>query len=435
MFVLVSNYYFMATINFFFRSEADKEETICMIVRNQNDKLVYSTGLKVNPKHWNKEKQRVKNVSIVKNRDAINSQLDRLNFEINSFIMEQTRTGQGVSMQKVKEFAAVLTGKSTEQPKALFPFIQNYIEKSKSRTNEKSGKDITPSTIKKYNTCFNYLKKYAKHKRYKSGEIDFQDITLDFYLNFTEYLKKSLNLATNTVGKQIAVLKMFLRVATDNGLNTNPDFKSTRFKIISEDSENIYLNESELLQLYDLDLSQNKRLEKIRDLFLVGAYTGCRFSDVTSITKENVKGSMIEIEQIKTGKKVAIPFHPIVKAIWEKYGGELPRNVSNQKFNDYIKEVCKLAGINEPTTKSITKGGLRVTQRFEKWEMVTSHTARRSFATNLYKSGFPSISIMAITGHKTETSFLKYIKVTPDEHAKLLELHWQKEGNYLRIAK
>jgi len=425
----------MATIKFFFRSEADKEETIYMIVRNQNDKLVYSTGLKVNPKHWNSEKQRIKNVSTVKNRDAINSQLDRLNFEINSFIMEQTRTGQGVNMQKIKDFAAVLTGKEPEQPKTFFPFIESYIEKSKSRTNEKSGKDITPSTIKKYNTCFNYLKKYAKFKKYKNGEIDFQDITLDFYLDFTEYLKKSLNLATNTVGKQIAVLKMFLRVASDKGLNTNSDFKSTRFKIITEDSEAIYLNNDELTQLYNLDLSQNNRLEKIRDLFLVSAYTGCRFSDVTNITKENVKGSMIEIEQIKTGKKVSIPFHPIVKTIWEKYGGELPRNVSNQKFNDYIKEVCKLAGINEPTTKSITKGGVRVTLRFEKWEMVTSHTARRSFATNLYKSGFPSISIMAITGHKTETSFLKYIKVTPDEHAKLLELHWLKEGSYLRIAK
>lgn len=424
----------MATIKFFFRKESDKEETIYMIVRNQNEKLVYSTGLKANPKHWNVEKQRIKNISTVKNRDVINSQLDRLNFEINSFILEQTRAGCNVSMQKIKEHAAILTGKTPEQPKTLFPFIQSYIEKSKSRTNEKSGKDITPSTIKKYHTCFNYLKKYAKHKKYKNNEFDFKDITLDFYLDFTEYLKKTLNLATNTVGKQIAVLKMFLRVASDKGLNSNQDFKSTRFKIITEDSESIYLNNEELNQLYNLDLSQNKRLEKIRDLFLVGAYSGCRFSDVTNITKENVKGNMIEIEQIKTGKKVSIPFHPIVKAIWEKYNGELPQNVSNQKFNDYIKEVCKLAGINEPTTKSITKGGMKVTYRFEKWEMVTSHTARRSFATNLYKSGFPSISIMAITGHKTETSFLKYIKVTPDEHAKLLADHWIKEGNHLRIA-
>ncbi len=426
----------MATIKFFFRTtETDKKQTIYLIVRNQNDKLVYSTGLKVNPKYWNAEKQRVRNISTVKDRDKINNELDRLKYELNDFILEQAKAGNGVRMQKIKERAAVLTGKAPAQPEKLFPFIADYIEKSKSRTNEKTGKDITVSTIKKYNTCFNYLKKYARDKRYKGGELDFQDITLDFYLEFTEYLKKSLNLATNTVGKQIAVLKMFLRVATDLGLQVNQDYKSTRFKIITEDSEAIYLNNEELKQLYDFDFSQNERLEKIRDLFLVGAYTGCRFSDVTRITKEAVKGNMIVVEQIKTGKKVAIPFHPIVRAIWNKYGGSLPGTVSNQKFNDYIKEVCKLAGLTESTTKSITKGGVKLTKRFEKWELVTSHTARRSFATNLYKSGFPSISIMNITGHKTETSFLKYIKVTPDEHAKLLALHWQNEGSHLRIAK
>jgi len=426
----------MATIKFFLRNvKADKKESIYMIVRNQNDKLVYSTGLRVNPKHWNIEKQRIKNVSTVKNRDEINNQLERLNYEIARYIMELTQNGTGVVMQKIKEYAAILTGKEAEQPKTFFPFVANYIEKSKARTNEKSGKDITKSTIKKYNTCFNYLKKYAKVKKFKNGEIDFQDITLNFYFDFTEYLKKTLNLSTNTIGKQIAVLKMFLRVATDNGLSTNPDFKSTRFKIITEDSDSIYLNENELWKLYDLDLSANNRLEKIRDLFLVGAYTGCRFSDVVNIKKDSIKDKKIHITQIKTGKDVAIPLHPIVKAIWEKYNGNLPQNVSNQKFNDYIKEVCQLAELNEPTAKSITKGGMRITKRFEKWELVTSHTARRSFATNLYKSGFPAISIMAITGHRTETSFLKYIKVTPTEHADLLQLHWDKQDNHLRIAK
>lgn len=426
----------MATIKYFFRSkETNKEQTIYLIVRNQNKKLVSSTGLKVNPKYWNAKEQKIRNVSAVKERDKLNNELERLRFELNDFILEQIKAGGGVRMQKIKERIEVLTGKATAQPEKLFPFIADYIDKSKNRTNEKTGKNITVSTIKKYNTCFNYLKKYAKFKKIAGGELEFQDITLDFYRDFTEYLKKGLNLSTNTIGKQIAVLKMFLNAATDLGLKVNPDFKSTRFKIITEDSENIYLNERELQQLFELDLSQNKRLEKVRDLFLVGAYTGCRFSDIASITKENVKGNIIEIEQIKTGKKVAIPFHPIVKAIWDKYGGELPRSISNQKFNNYIKEVCRLAGLNEPTSKSITKGGIKITRKFEKWELTSSHTARRSFATNLYKSGFPAISIMAITGHKTNASFLKYLKITPDEHAKLLAEHWLNNGTHLKIAK
>jgi len=424
----------MATIKFFFREKSDKEQTIYLIVRNKNDKLVYSTGLKLNSKYWNKEKMRVKNVTIVKDRDIINNQLDRLNFEINSFIIDETRKGNGLNIQKLKSFVAILTGKETEQPKRLFPFIESYIEKSKHRSNEKTGKNISPSTIEKYNNTFFHLQNFAKYKKYKGGEVDFNDITIAFYMDFTEYLKHVANLATNSIGKQIAILKMLMRVAYDMGLTNNKDFQSPRFKVLTEDSENIYLDYSELERLFMLDLSNNERLDKVRDLFLIGAFTGCRFSDIVNIKPENVKDKFVEVEQIKTGKKVNIPLHPVFKSIWEKYGGVLPVSISNQKFNDYIKEVCQLAEINEPTSKSITKGGKRLIMKFQKWEMVTSHTARRSFATNLYKSGFPSISIMAITGHKTETSFMKYIKVTPDEHAKLLAEHWAKEGNHLRIA-
>ena len=125
---------------------------------------------------------------------------------------------------------------------------------------------------------------------------------------------------------------------------------------------------------------------------------------------------------------MAIPLHPIVLEIWHKYNGVLPQSISNQKFNDYIKEVCALAGVDGAELKNITKGGLRAQHSFKKYELITSHTARRSFATNLYLSGFPSISIMAITGHKTERAFMAYIRVTEREHSELLRPHWIKTG-------
>ena len=109
----------------------------------------------------------------------------------------------------------------------------------------------------------------------------------------------------------------------------------------------------------------------------------------------------------------------------EKYNGTLPPVISNQKFNDYLKDVAKAAELNGREHKSITKGGIRRTVTHEKWELVTTHTGRRSFATNLYKAGFPSLSIMQVTGHKTEAAFLKYIKVTPREHAQKLKEFWQ----------
>ena len=143
---------------------------------------------------------------------------------------------------------------------------------------------------------------------------------------------------------------------------------------------------------------------------------------------------MLTIQQQKTNEFVTIPLHPVFITIWNKYNGVLPANISNQKFNDNLKDVCREAGLKERVMKSITKGGKKQTTVYEKWQLVSSHTARRSFATNLYKSGFPSISIMQITGHKTESSFLKYIKVTKEEHAKMLMMHWQKNGNLLKVV-
>lgn len=217
-----------------------------------------------------------------------------------------------------------------------------------------------------------------------------------------------------------------MKAANEQELTDNT--KYTTFKNISEESQAVALSEKELDLLAKFDFSQSPRLERTRDLFLIGCWTGLRFSDFTRIKRENIKDNMLTIQQQKTNEFVTIPLHPVFISIWEKYNGVLPASISNQKFNDNLKDVCKEAGINERVMKSITKGGKKQTTVYEKWQLVSSHTARRTFATNLYKSGFPSISIMQITGHKTESSFLKYIKVTKEEHAKMLMMHWSKKG-------
>ena len=136
----------------------------------------------------------------------------------------------------------------------------------------------------------------------------------------------------------------------------------------------------------------------------------------------------------QTGDGVVIPVHPAVNKIISKYNGELPRSISNQKTNQFLKEMAKKVEVlKTPVSISFTKGGLKLSETFEKWELITSHTARRSFATNEYLAGTPSLTIMAITGHKTEKAFLRYIKLTPNEHAKLLKQHWDKR-NHLRAV-
>jgi integrase len=233
------------------------------------------------------------------------------------------------------------------------------------------------------------------------------------------------NYGKNTIGTLIKNLKVFMNEAVDRKVTTNMQFKNRRFKTVEEPTDNIYLTEGDIKRLYELDLTDNNRLEKVRDLFIIGCYTGLRFSDLTKLRRENISrdGSTAKINTIKTGETVIIPLKSYVKAILAKYDGEPPQAISNQKMNEYLKELGQLADIDEDILITSTKGGVRATDSYKKWGLITTHTARRSFATNAYLQGVPSISIMKITGHRTEKSFLKYIKISQEDNANKLINH------------
>ena len=160
-------------------------------------------------------------------------------------------------------------------------------------------------------------------------------------------------------------------------------------------------------------------------MFLIGCYTGLRFSDFTEINPENIvsNNTVIQVRTKKTGQRVSIPLHKTVRKILKKYKNNLPKAYTNQTMNEYLKEVVSLAGIKELIETTITKGGKVEKNVLPKFKLVSTHTARRSFATNLYLAEVPSISIMKITGHKTERSFLQYIRVTQRENADKLLTH------------
>lgn len=422
----------MATVTFFARTNTKKPNSrinIRIRLRHGENYYYAKTPYNIQVDHWNAKSQQIKHKSDATYKDEINSELPRLETMIlNEYY--KTYNKELISSHWLQE----LVDKQFEEEKfentrliSLLDFMRDFISRSENRINEKTGEKINHRTIQKYKTLYKVLEDF---KNRKNQSLDFNSINLDFYHDFLSYLMNELNFSTNTIGKYISTLKVFLNEAKEQGY----DIKiSKRFKAISEESENIYLNESELEKLYKYDFSNNNRLERIRDLFIVGSSTGLRFSDFTAIKPENVKDDLIEIKQYKTKEKVVIPCHWMVDAILKKYSGNLPINISNQKFNDYIKEACKIAGIDEMVSKSITKGGVNRSKNYKKWELVSSHTARRSFATNLYKSGFPTISLMAITGHKTEKAFLTYIRVTPEEHAKKLKEHWQ-QNTKLRVV-
>lgn len=309
----------------------------------------------------------------------------------------------------------------TPQIVTLFQFIEKFIKEAPERKDKVTGRQFTKNIIVQYKATYKRLKEFAATDN--KSDFDFTEVDVSFYDMFVTYLQ-SLNLTLNSVGKHIKVLKTMLIAAAKQGYNANIYYKD--FHVFTEEIDNIYLNENELQKIKDADFSKTLYLDRVRDWFLLLAWTGCRFSDLEKITKADIKNGFISFRQQKTNNKVTIPLHPVVVEILEKYGYNLPAVITNQKFNDYIKEVCRIAEINSPETTTRTEGGKLITSTFEKWEHVTSHTGRRSFCTNMYKRGVQSLTIMSISGHKTEKSFLKYIKVKQEEHAELMKKAWDK---------
>src|SRR5690606_7026043 len=133
----------------------------------------------------------------------------------------------------------------------------------------------------------------------------------------------------------------------DRGINGNLSYKRKEFKALKEDVHNIYLNEDELKKIIALDYNENKKLDRARDLFIIGCYTGLRFSDFSTLTPDNISKDLIKIKTQKTGVDVVIPILPEVKKILEKYNGKLPKAYCNQKMNEYLKLVAQKAKLNE----------------------------------------------------------------------------------------
>jgi len=227
--------------------------------------------------------------------------------------------------------------------------------------------------------------------------------------------------------------------AMEEGLHDNREFQNKSFKVLKERVQSVYLSDTELTKIYELDLSNKPTLDLARDVFLVGCYTAQRFSDYSRIKKTHSKklsnGSLvIDLIQKKTGERVIIPIRSELKKLLTKYDWELPKTYE-QKVNERIKDVVRLAEITEMIDVENTKGGLVVKSQVEKCDLVKTHTARRSGCTNMYLAGIPTIDIMKISGHKSEREFLNYIKVTKEETATNLSTHPYFNSPVMKVAK
>lgn len=377
--------------------------------------LKYSTGLRIYPYLWiDKPTYRAKRKNNF-DYQSFNTKLDNLE----DLIKQIYRKNPNSSPSKLRE----LLNKALNNEKAEVFTLNTYIDKylieigNGTRLTNKAEK-YKAGTVK---AVKGFVALFKRFQSFKNKQYDFNDITIDFYNQFTGYLT-TLNYSPNTIGRHIKHLKAIMHQAREEGHHKNTEIDNKAFRILTKKVDNIYLSEEELQKMYKLDLSHKPNYNLARDVFLVGCYTAQRYSDYSRINKNSIKGNFIELIQKKTQEKVIIPIRPQLREILEKYDYTLPKSYE-QKVNKYIKEVGKLAGIDEIIETENTRGGLIVKANTPKHDLIKTHTARRSGATNMYLAGIPSIDIMKITGHKTESEFLKYIKVSKAETAQSLAMH------------
>lgn len=423
----------MPTVNFYLK-KADGtplRSLIYLQFKYSSQKLVYAFGQKIDPKNWNKKNQRVKSnkMTTEDGQYSLNDLLETLTKACLKGYNKELATGIP-SKERLKYYLdQVLYQKDPGDKPELLSLFDRFI----SGEIKNKGKEKSRSTLQNYATTRGHLVKYAKANK---SPVTFDSINLDFLYKFTTFLKTVIGMKQNSIAKDVAVLKTVMGEAIDLGFTTNLQFKHKKFTSPEETTDSIYLTEKEIIKLYHFDFSYDQKLERVRDLFVVGCFTGLRYSDYSNIKGENIietDGDLfVKMITQKTKELVIIPCNPIVLEIFKKYEGNanrLPASISSQKFNDYIKEAARAAGFVE-------KGRLSTDPRKELWENISSHTARRSFATNLYLEGFPSHELMKITAHKSEISFRKYLKVTKIETAKRLSDHIKKNwsGKLLKVA-
>jgi len=381
-------------------------------------KLVFTFKQKIHKKNWNEKKQRAKSVkqTTEDGKYLLNDLLN--NLERECLRAYNTEIKNGVPRKEtLRKYLIDFMNQNSDKPlqEEFYDLLNRFINGEVRR----KGKIKVRGTLNNYNALKIHLQEFEMKRRYK---ITFDEITLDFFDKYVGFLEKK-SLAANSIAKDIRLLKAVMNKAVSYGLTKNVDFRHEDFNMPEEETDAVYLTDSEIIKLYNHDFSDNKKLERERDRFIYGCFVGLRFSDHTNVTAENVISidgdTFIKIITQKTGDLVVIPCNPIVTEIFDKYGGRPPKPISNQKFNSYVKELCKAAGL-------IEKGRLSTDPKKPLYECVSSHTCRRSFATNLYLDGFPTIDLMKVTAHKTEKAFLKYIRVSKLDTAKRLSQHMKR---------
>lgn len=357
----------------------------------------YYTGERIDSKFWDQKKCRVK--SSYPGSFELNALLDQLSEKAYRFYRERRIAGSIPGLEEFRnEFSSA---PKTDQVKTVFNYYQEYLESIRS--------SIGHNTIKKYTTTYNHLLQFVSSRKMELTFNSFDDHFINSFINFSIGELKHNN---NTIAKSIKIIKTFLHWATKRGYNSKLDFHHFTFK--GFEGEIIYLSMDELMTLYKTKLDKD-HLNKARDIFCFGCFTGLRYSDIKNLKRVDVRGDFIRSISIKTRDQICVPLNQFSKSLLEKYAN-YPSSLcfpvmSNQKMNEYLKEIGKEAGLNEIINHVSFQGTKRIENKYYKYQLLTTHVARKTFVSNAHQKGIPIETIMKITNHKNHKTVARYMKI------------------------
>lgn len=379
-------------------TDKNKKSIIFHSFSISNKRYKITSGLTIPVKDWNSETQVLKKSA--ENAQEYNQVLKNQRVEIENVFLECMRDKKAFTKELVDERLNP-TEKVVIQKDFLF-YLEEWLDSSKLTKTE--------GTMKSHLTTFKHLVEFSKKKNYT---ITFDSINREFYEKFTKFLFNDKGNFNANAGRHIKNIKTFLNDMTERGINTNMEYDKKFFKAFKDEPEIFALTIEELNQMSNIELGT--KLDKVRDLFLFEAYTGLRFSDAQNLKHENPDSEFMLVPVIKTKDFLKLPLNEKAKSILKKYYDpekkcvDLPK-ISNPRMNAYIKEICTQLEWTDKINVVKFKGVKRFEFQYEKKELVSTHTARRSFVTNALEIGIPPTLVMQLVGHKKLDTMKRYTK-------------------------
>ena len=422
------------TSSFFIRtSKTNPSATICLrITESRGNQYRFNTGHRLNKSSsWNSKTQSVRTVADER-YDIINLQLKRLKAHVETQAVEAKSSGvhrsKSFYLGAIESFAVFEEGSAPKHRKQwnLKQAFDAFIAFSQDHNSPITGRRLKQSTLMTYIETMRHIRLVGLLDESLLG------VDMDWYHTFIARSedggKAGKPLSLNYIGKHIKNVKRVLRFAEEQGQAVHVAYRRKSFKVHQEQATDVYLNKEELRRMRMLDLSPHpKGLQLTRDLFMIGCSTGLRVSDYTRLTPDHFLERdgrrFLQVLTTKTRREVIVPIDPVVDEIYERYGQAPPPYQVDQTINRNLKTLGEWAEIDDAIPVRRTEGGQLLNQRLPKYQLIKSHTARRSFCTNAYLAGMDCLDIMNLSGHTSEKAFLRYIKVTNEERAKRMADH------------